>query len=197
MNRTKALLIGVLAAAACAALFFRFRPKDPPPPPPAPPQAVQADALPGGAELIAAAPVMKLSGEDIILRSLTHNASLKQLRAELGKPLAVSDEPPYHDETTDKDLPLKVWTYDGLTIHLLDGRIVQIASTSPKWRTSKGLRVGDGFARVIELYGKPNELRDGALVYCWEADSSNFCPLRVSISSANTVGSIVNDLWPD
>lgn len=196
MNRTKALLIGVLATAFCGALFLRFGVKESPPPPPAPPQAVQTDALPGGAELIAAAPVMKLSGEDLVLSSLTHNAGPKQLRAELGKPRAVSDEPPYHDETTDKDLPLKVWTYDGLTIHLLDGRIAQIAATSPKWRTSKGLRAGDGLARVLELYGKPNELRDGALVYCWEPDSS-FCPLRVAISSANTVGSIVNDLWPD
>lgn len=196
MNRTKALLIGALAATACGALFFRFRPKESPLSPPAPPQAVQADALPGGAELIAAAPVMKLSGEDIVLRTLTHNAGPRQLRAELGKPLSVSDEPPYRDETTDRDLPLKIWTYDGVTIHLLDGRIAQISSTSPKWRTSKGLRVGDGFARVLGLYGKPNDLRDGALVYCWEPDSS-FCPLRVSISSANTVGAIVNDLWPD
>lgn len=196
MNRAKALLIGVLGAAVCGAFFLRFRPKESAPPPEVPPQSERFDAPPGGAELIAAAPVMKLSGEDIVLRALTHNANPRQIRAELGKPLSVSDEPPYRDETTDKDLPLKIWTYEGVTIHLLDGRIAQIASTSPKWRTSKGLRVGDGLARVLELYGKPSDLRDGALVYCWEPDSS-FCPLRVSISSANTVGAIVNDLWPD
>lgn len=196
MNRSKALLVGVLGAAVCGAFFLRFVSKESAPAPQGPPQAEQADAPRGGAELIAAAPVMKLSGEDLVLRTLTHNAGPKQLRAELGKPLAVSDEPPYHDETTDKDLPLRIWTYDGLTIHLLDGRIAQISSTSPKWRTSKGLRVGDGLSRVLELYGKPDDLRDGALVYCWEPDSS-FCPLRVSISSANTVGTIVNDLWPD
>jgi len=197
MNRSKTLLIGVLGAALCGAFILRFRPKESASSPQVPPQAEQADAPPGGAELIAAAPVMKLSGEDIVLRTLTHEAGPRQIRAELGKPLAVSDEPPYHDETTGKDLPLKVWTYDGLTIHLLDGRIAQISATSPKWRTSKGLRVGDGFARVLELYGKPDEVRDGALVYCWEPGSSNFCPLRVSISSANAVGTIVNDLWPD
>jgi hypothetical protein len=84
MNKSKALIVGVLGAAVCGALLFRLRPKEAPPVPPVTPLAELANAPPGAAELIAAASVMKLSGEDIVLRSLTHNAGPKQLRAELG-----------------------------------------------------------------------------------------------------------------
>lgn len=148
-------------------------------------------------ELILNAPQLKLKRSDIMLGPFTPKSTPKHVRARLGPPINITDEPPYHDPNTEKDLPLKTWQYDGLSIHILDGRIAQITATSRQWPTGKGLKVGDNLDRTIALYGAPSETRGNDLVYCWEPGSSSFCPLTISIGSDKKVNSIAYDGWPE
>src|SRR5215470_14240288 len=55
------------------------------------------------------------------------------------------------------------WRYSGLVLTFGSAGLVHMATiTSPRWRTRRGLRVGDPKRRVISLYGdrfgSPNEL---------------------------------------
>jgi hypothetical protein len=148
-------------------------------------------------EAIANASYLKLKPKDVMIGGLRPKFDAKKIRAAIGPPQAITEEPIYHDVNSEKDLPVKLWHYDGLSIHVLNGGVAQISVTSSKWPTGKGLKVGDTLERTVSLYGAPNEVRSGDLVYCWEPGTGGFCPLVISISSSNTVNAITNEGWPD
>lgn len=50
---------------------------------------------------------------------------------------------------------------------LVDGAsfLEAVSLQSPKFRTQRGIKVGDTLEKVLQLYGKPDSMKDNILIY--------------------------------
>lgn len=50
----------------------------------------------------------------------------------------------------------EIWHYATLTVGVADGAMADLRTTSPRWPTPQGAKVGDGRDRLAAIYGEPD-----------------------------------------
>jgi len=101
--------------------------------------------------------------EDLAIGRFTWNGDTAAARRALGAPTSIRT---YDTRIDDEDLHLTEWHYRGLLLTFApSGHLRQARITSPRWRSRRGLRVGDTNQRVRVLYGAPWQESDGSLHY--------------------------------
>ena len=90
-----------------------------------------------------------LADSDLSVAAVAYGADSSAVRLVLGRPRSRS---------------MGSWRYDGLRVWFKAGKVRQIALTSRRFHTKRGLGVGDPVARATELYG--SSCTDGAYQYC-------------------------------
>lgn len=127
-----------------------------------------------------------LDRSDFVVAGVADSADLFRVHEILGSPERIDTSP----NPFDRESRITTWHFPGLAVCSVDGKAVHgISITDKRWRTARGLAIGDSRARMIELYGKPDDEYDGSFYYRDPADRSELHVIQVT-SEADRVKSI-------
>ncbi len=97
-----------------------------------------------------------LSESDLSASGLNLDSSCDEMTVALGRPDSVSERPHSFPIASDGTPVVPTFHFRDIVIRMGDdGPIERFTLTGPSRATSRGLRVGDPAARVLELYGEP------------------------------------------
>lgn len=98
------------------------------------------------------ASTIQLTDTDFVVAGVAVGADPALVRKKLGHPKVVATYP-YTNDPTSK---YSVWEYSGLLVHIgADEMVFGISLTTNRFRTVRGLKVGDSAEKLLKLYGKP------------------------------------------
>lgn len=121
------------------------------------------------------------SPSDFVLAGIQPASKPAAIDKAFGKPSLVkrTSEPSIHNE--DYVSYLETWIYPGLEVEFIanaekgkpvpdaPGVVMRVLTTDRRYKTRRGIRVGDPLAKVVRRYG-PTEPDDDAYWYCSETD---------------------------
>lgn len=97
----------------------------------------------------------RLNNDDFIVAGISIGMPVNDAMKILGKPQSITTEV----------FNQRALKYIGFEIDSEDDAVFSIIITSNKYSTSRGLRVGDGFKRLVHLYGKPYSKDESVWTY--------------------------------
>jgi hypothetical protein len=117
----------------------------------------------------------KIPYNRLIIGGISLDMSENNVRKILGKPLTTKNG---YEAVAGKTRTLQ---YTGLTVKLLEdvkptGKffVYEITTTSPKYPTVDGVKVGDNLAKVTRIYGKPESSSSTNLSYAVDNSSPTY-----------------------
>jgi len=120
-----------------------------------------------------------LAPEDFVAGSVSELMTPDKIREKLGPPESVMRSP----DPLDRSAELITWRYAGLDVDLANESSVRgITLTDPRYKTSRGLRVGDRPSKITKLYGKPSNKYKSAWDY--QAADNELHVMRVKVEAS-------------
>ena len=116
---------------------------------------------------------------DLTIAALPHGTDTAAVRRLLGPPLQVIR----HTQRNDDGALLVDWRYPGLLLSFAAGALYTADVSSRKYRTLRGVQVGDSVAVVARHYGKP--LYGGTTASVYAISSSDFEHLGIEFVYEN------------
>ena len=102
----------------------------------------------------------RLTPADFVVAGLDDDADSADVVRALGKPDSI-----VRSSVANGEAELADWFYRDIEVSFTNGGFFGVTLRGPRFATTRGLKVGDGVRRVLQLYGTPYDTTDGVWMY--------------------------------